>query len=374
MLSDIVSSHSALLTRTMVAQESDIPIETQRVTEHACEHNGKSFVLVDTPGFDDTYRKKEDIVKVILDWLSTSFRSGKRLSGIIYLHRISDPRMQGSALSNFRMLQMLCGDNAFQNVVLVTSFWDMVDASIGKAREAELRNKEEFWAKMVRKGSKIERYNRNDPTSTDNILGIMERFLPCVLKAQKEVVIDGKDPLQTEAAAFARLAAMQATLEEEKRQAEKLKESLAEKAEEEKAGRRAMFEQQLNQANEARKRAEDERRKEAEREEIRRVRELEEYKELMRLETERQERKLRRLEEERRSEQKRMEQERRNARLRSHQIHLPLYLRLFPYRARRRRSYPSTKHPFMEKRKAGDDSIVERRSIYYNFTPEAPVI
>lgn len=287
----------------MVAQEADTPAETQCVAEYTCDRRGKTFVFIDTPGFDDTYRNKEDIVKSIVDWLAT----GKRLSGIIYLHRIIDPRMQGSALSNLRMFQKLCGDGDFRNVVLVTSFWDMVDASVGEAREAELRNKDEFWGRMIRKGSTIQQYDRNDPDSAGKILNILETFSPFMLKAQKEVVIDGKDPSQTDAAAFARLAEMHDRLEEKRQWAEKETKRLAKEAEEEIARQRAEYEQQLKVARE---RAEAQRRWEEKLEERRRAREHEKYKERMRLEIEWQEEEARRLEEARIAEQRRMEEER----------------------------------------------------------------
>jgi hypothetical protein len=161
--------------------------------------------------------------------------------------------MQGSALSNPRMFQKLCGDQDFQNVVLVTSFWDVIDASIGEAREAELRDKDEFWGRMVRKGSTIQRYDRTDPTSAGKILNLLETFSPFMLKAQKEVVIDGKDPSQTDAATFARLAEMQDKLEEERQQAERIKKRLLKEAEEETARQRAAYEQQLRAAENSRR-------------------------------------------------------------------------------------------------------------------------
>jgi len=311
----MVPSHSAFPVRKIVAQGSDSPIETQDVTEYACHYKGKTLVLVDTPGFNDTYRSKEEIVKTILDWLTTS----RRLSGIIYLHRIVDPRMQGSALSNLRMFQKLCGDEAFRNVVLVTSFWDMIDESVGEAREAELRNKDEYWAKMVRKGSQIKRYNRNDPTSTDQILQTLETFSPRMLKAQKEILIDKKDPRQTDAAVFARLAEMQDRAEEKRQQVEKEKERIAE---EEKARWRAAYLQRLKDAEEARERAEEDRREKEAREEASRAWELQIYKERMRLETERQEREARYLAAAQRAEQERVEKERKAMLLRHYQTYV----------------------------------------------------
>ena len=42
---------------------------TQNVTPYAISHQDVRLVLVDTPGFDDTYRQDTEILRVIADWL-----------------------------------------------------------------------------------------------------------------------------------------------------------------------------------------------------------------------------------------------------------------------------------------------------------------
>jgi hypothetical protein len=114
-------------------------------------------VLIDTPGFDDSYRSNEEIVEAILTWLEKSYRARKLLNGIIYLHRISDVRMQGSSLDDLRMFRKLCGFEALKNVLLVTTFWDKVSDIEGRRREQELSSNEDFWGHMIQKGSKMGR-------------------------------------------------------------------------------------------------------------------------------------------------------------------------------------------------------------------------
>ena len=75
--------------------------------------------LIDTPGFDDTELKETDILRKIAAWLGDAYDSEIRLSGLVYLHRISDPRMPGSAKRNLHMFQRLCGPQCLQGVVLV---------------------------------------------------------------------------------------------------------------------------------------------------------------------------------------------------------------------------------------------------------------
>lgn len=73
--------------------------------------HGNHFVqLIDTPGFDDTHKSDADILQKLSVWLAASYSARTKLTGIIYLHRVSDNRMQGTALMNLGMFKKLCGD------------------------------------------------------------------------------------------------------------------------------------------------------------------------------------------------------------------------------------------------------------------------
>ena len=114
--------------------------------------------LIDTPGFDDTNVSDAQVLQNIAHWLSMSFKYGIKLSGIIYLHRITDPRMTGSVRRNLLMFKKLCGEKSFSSVVLATTRWSMVDEATGIAHEEELKNTEAFWGHMYKKGSKVFRH------------------------------------------------------------------------------------------------------------------------------------------------------------------------------------------------------------------------
>ena len=79
--------------------------------------------LIDTPGFDDTNRKDADVLKEVATFLASTYKENKKVSGILYPHRIIDIRMGGSAKRNLRMFMQLCGPDCFPNVVLVTTMW-----------------------------------------------------------------------------------------------------------------------------------------------------------------------------------------------------------------------------------------------------------
>ena len=160
-----------------------------RWNEHTVVH------LVDTPGFDDTNRTDTEVLKEIAGWLTETYSNEIKLNGIIYLHRISDLRLQGSAKRNLGMFKKLCGDDALKNIVLTTTMWEQVPQDLGHAREAELVAKEDFWGWMVNKGSKTQRHHNNQ----ESALGILRQFAideavdsTVTLDIQTQMVEDGK--------------------------------------------------------------------------------------------------------------------------------------------------------------------------------------
>ena len=129
---------------------------TTTVDVYPCQLSPTTTVyLIDTPGFDDTNRSDNEVLCEIASWLTTSYTAKIRLGGIIYLHRISDQRMQGSAKKNLFMFKKLCGPNALKQVILATTMWDRVSDAEGKARENELASTPDFWGWMVSQGSRV---------------------------------------------------------------------------------------------------------------------------------------------------------------------------------------------------------------------------
>ncbi|WXC58553.1 hypothetical protein SNK03_004454 [Fusarium graminearum] len=118
---------------------------------HCIKHEvvvGDGLQAFDTLGFDDTNRQDSAVLRDISAWLSKSYTEKILLNGILYLHRISDPRMQGSGKLSISLLRKLCSKDAFKNVVLVTTMWELVETDIGDRREKELEETEEFWGSL----------------------------------------------------------------------------------------------------------------------------------------------------------------------------------------------------------------------------------
>jgi hypothetical protein len=78
--------------------------------------------------------------------------------------------MAGTPLKNLRMFRELCGKQALENIILVTTMWDEVEEDVGSQREKELRGK--YWRAMIDHGSATARYNGTLESAWD----IVERF------------------------------------------------------------------------------------------------------------------------------------------------------------------------------------------------------
>jgi hypothetical protein len=155
--------------------------------------------LIDTPGFDDTNRSDTQVLREIAGWLGDSYKNKILLHGIIYLHRITDIRMQGSAKKNLMMFRQLCGQDALKKVILVTTMWDKVPADEGARREAELINTPEFWGWMLGKGSSCHRHNNTEASVRSIVARLANHKAPITTDLQRQLVDEKKSLDQTSA-------------------------------------------------------------------------------------------------------------------------------------------------------------------------------
>ncbi|KAL0057038.1 hypothetical protein AAF712_016342, partial [Marasmius tenuissimus] len=155
-------------------------------------------MLIDTPGFDDTNKTETEILSMLATYLANMFEQNQKLSGVIYLHRISDVRVGGISARNFRMFRELCGEDTLKNVVIVTNRWEEVPQDIGDAREEELRTKDIFFKPALDKHARMVRHhNTHDSAST--IVKSLVRNTPLPLLIQKEMVEEKKLLVETAA-------------------------------------------------------------------------------------------------------------------------------------------------------------------------------
>ncbi|KAF9004205.1 P-loop containing nucleoside triphosphate hydrolase protein [Cyathus striatus] len=113
----------------------------------------RRLVIVDTPGFNNTYEDEEEVLKRVSVWLAASYMADMKLCGIIYLYEISQCRMLGATRKNIQMFRRLCGEEALSSVVLGTTKWSEVSDDIRNSRLLQI--KQNFWKEIADCGSEV---------------------------------------------------------------------------------------------------------------------------------------------------------------------------------------------------------------------------
>lgn len=171
------------------------------MTVYSLRYRGYVVRLIDTPGFDDSKKPDVEILNDIAYWLTRAYAAEPRLllSGIVYLHPIHEPRMQGTAKKNLNMFKLLCGEESLRCVVLATTMWSKVFKSEGQGRQDELVATERFWGNMVAHGSKVFKHEDNAASAFGIIDRIIDNKQPVVLDIQREIVEERKPVDETNA-------------------------------------------------------------------------------------------------------------------------------------------------------------------------------
>ncbi|KDQ08572.1 hypothetical protein BOTBODRAFT_37863 [Botryobasidium botryosum FD-172 SS1] len=169
--------------------------ETQQIQTAKCTLDGQRVHLIDTPGFDNTEMADGDVLYLIGTYLADIYRSGRQLTGILYLHSINSNQ---AGIQNIRILEKLCGDNAMASVTICTTMWNNVSEHVGAEREQELAAR--LWNNMISKGATIRRVL--DPPTEEDMAYATKLCLrkPVTLDIQREIVDEGKSVFNTKAA------------------------------------------------------------------------------------------------------------------------------------------------------------------------------
>ena len=94
------------------------------------------------------------------------------------------------------MFRKLCGDDALQNVVIVTNMWGEVEPEVGNSREAELMRKDIFFKPVLDKGARMARHANTAP-SAETIVRLVLDNHPLPLRIQEELVNEHKEISET---------------------------------------------------------------------------------------------------------------------------------------------------------------------------------
>jgi len=205
---------------------------TQEVNAHLCNLAGysKKIWLLDTPGFDDTYKTDAEILAEVAKYLGDLYANQILLTGIIYLHRIQDPRAGNAAMRNIRTFKKLCGEDGLSRTVLVTTFWRNVEQEEGRKREGELLSRGTLWKFISDRGGKAFRYHQTKESAKEVVNYIITAKLgKAALTIQIDLIDRGMKLSDTEAGAEVKAEMAQLRLSYEK-QIQTLKAELEEVA------------------------------------------------------------------------------------------------------------------------------------------------
>ncbi|KAK0642997.1 P-loop containing nucleoside triphosphate hydrolase protein [Cercophora newfieldiana] len=181
-------------------------------SETACftaRYDDKRIIhLIDTPGFDDTTRSDADILNTIAARLATLYRAHQPLLGIVFLHRITDVRLSGSAIKNFNILQRICGPQNYDRIVLATTMWG--EAAIRKGGTEAATGREDrlwdYWTDMFQGKSRTVRHEDDTQESAQKILSYLidHPSASQPLQIQRELVDQRMTLDQTDAGRYVR--------------------------------------------------------------------------------------------------------------------------------------------------------------------------
>lgn len=173
--------------------------ETEQIRAFTTEIDGLKISLVDTIGFDDTYRSDTDVLGEVASWLAGTYLHGIRLAGVLYMRNIASPRFSGSALKNLRMFTKLVGEEQLGTVTLVTTQWQYVDTETGLQRMRQLGETNSMWGAMLARGSTIESFDGTTEGAHNILRKVLSRKRSTVLNIQRELVDQELDLSETAA-------------------------------------------------------------------------------------------------------------------------------------------------------------------------------
>ena len=172
---------------------------TTRVAVHSTEIEGRTVHLIDTPGFNDTLRSDGETLQELAYWLIAASEHGFRLSGIVYLHCIANPRFHGSSQQSLDLLKAICGADAFCGVVIATTMWDLMTCDISRANRRQSQLKEKIQEDMLPCGAKLWALSAAEVDAQKVIRHIVRKDIRLTLALQTELVDRGYPLQETQA-------------------------------------------------------------------------------------------------------------------------------------------------------------------------------
>jgi hypothetical protein len=169
---------------------------------------------------------KRIFVRVTLYLCIHRYEEKVLLSGVLFLHRISDNRFGGVATRNFNMFRQLCGTETLKNVVIGTTMWSKVTEEEGQRNEEQLKTSPKFFQKALNNGATMLRHDG----TLEGAHALLRKLFgnkPKALQIQREIV-DEKKNIENTAAGIELDKIHQEIIDRMKKEMEELTESLKE--------------------------------------------------------------------------------------------------------------------------------------------------
>ncbi|KAF1995109.1 hypothetical protein P154DRAFT_417640, partial [Amniculicola lignicola CBS 123094] len=150
-IKDATGNHKVRICHTLDSCTADVEYFSADITTR----NGvRQFALIDTPGFDDSKKDDVQVLEEIANGLAILYQQGIKLSAVVYLHRISDNKVAGSAVRSLKVLKEILGPNACDITWLTTSHWSETSLEKGIEREEQLKGDGDKWGSLISQGAK----------------------------------------------------------------------------------------------------------------------------------------------------------------------------------------------------------------------------
>ncbi|KDR74821.1 hypothetical protein GALMADRAFT_249717 [Galerina marginata CBS 339.88] len=170
----------------------------------------RRIIIVDTPGFDDTYKSDREILEKIAKWLEGFYKDGRAiLGGVIYVHDLSNDRFGGGVRRNLEVFRKMCGNKALGKVVITTTKGRKLsmlkhpnNSSLAHERRRELTDG--HWRDLVKNGASVRDFRDTHDSAWAIVDSILSRLrltnlIDIYMQIQKELVDEGKGIPETEA-------------------------------------------------------------------------------------------------------------------------------------------------------------------------------
>ncbi|KAL3584904.1 hypothetical protein FPOAC2_14685 [Fusarium poae] len=161
---------------------------TQDIKSVTFTLDGKQVTLIDTPGFDDTFKSDGDILQLVANYLSATYKQGTLLNGLILLQPIHGTRVQGNEMKRTRLFKRILGEGAYSRVIIATTMWSMLrNDSHGNQQTQERKERDDVWGDMKARGAQIVRHDDNKKSALSIIRMVFDFPNPKPLQIQTEL-------------------------------------------------------------------------------------------------------------------------------------------------------------------------------------------